>query len=350
MVEKMGAAERWMAGILTALVVVSLILANQDGAVGIVGLILLGLEGSYLLFSVGYINYNQVAAKYFLGETLGNLKPGPYFAPKWLTEVRKAKGTRHPNELPANPELVFHEDDKVALPPGMFREIRMKFGPPQPEDEDNPALADDPYHKGMVLPIVPVVIWEIARENATQFFATYEDEEEFTGIVADKVVGACGVMFAKMTPAKANKKLAEVNSELTTIVQAQLDDTGPKIIEVYLKPFGTNHDLNKEVILAAIEQERMKGTITRAQAERQKRILEGEGAAAARRAMIVAEAEGAERKAKLAGTEEGRIALGLEAAKAAFDNPSGTIITSGGDALSGVLASVGKSLGKLMGK
>ncbi|MGH7250060.1 MAG: hypothetical protein ACREGC_03730, partial [Minisyncoccia bacterium] len=122
-----------------------------------VGEVLLALTLAYLIFSLGKVNIGQVGVLLHFGKPVKNLEAGLYFAPAGIYTVEKELGTIFEDELPADPEKIFREDDKVPVPKGMFPPIRVKFG--QPKDDDDEGLKQDPYNVAMVAEVVPFVLW-----------------------------------------------------------------------------------------------------------------------------------------------------------------------------------------------
>lgn len=287
------------------------------------GAILLGLVLAYTILSFGTVGNDEVAAMFVFGAPLGNLNPGFYFAPLGAVSVRKGRATRYQDELPREPEQIFRSKvDTDPVPPGMSPPIRVKFGSPRADDDVQ--LKKDPYNIEMVAEVPVVVSWKIS--DATTFFASYDDVDAFRKILQDKAIELFGVEFATMTPAKALGTIAVTNTKLKGVINTATSGTGVEIVDAFVKPFIFSHDLNKAVVGVSEAKQKAEAVKAAAAGEKQKRIDEGAGAAEARKMMLVAEAIGTAKLAKLAKTPEGQVALWMETIAKAMENADFSII------------------------
>lgn len=248
----------------------------------IAGAILLALIVSVLIFSFRVTTVLEVAMLMVLGKPIKNLKPGPCFAPPFLTEIRKEGAAIFQNELPADPEKIFRGEG--TAPDGMFPPIRIKFGQPDPSDT---ALVDDPYNVPMVAEVVPVVSWKIV--DATKFFTEMKTVENCRQNLADLAVTSFGDDLAGMTPAKASQDLKAVNSKLKAELEEKTAEWGIEIKDAFLKPFIYSHGLNKAVEGVSIAGQEAKATVLTSEGDKVKEINRATAAAEGVRLATIAE-------------------------------------------------------------
>jgi len=294
------------------------------------------------IVSVGKLNNYEVGFVSFLGRPLYRLVPGPYYALIFFMEVWKERGTIFQDELPANPEKIFRQDDVLPVPEGMFPPIRVKFGPPDPNDS---IAKDNPYNKEMTVEVVPVISWQI--EDAIKFRARIGSVEQMRKILEDKAISLFNAEFAHITPAKASRKLEETSDKLKLKLQSEVTDLGVTIHDAFIKPFIYSHELNKSVVAVSTSEQKALKTKIDSAAEKQKRIDEGSGTAEARRLLLEAEAVGTKQLAELAKTSEGQIVLWMETLRTAMEKSQFSIIP-GSEAYStlGGLMETFKRIGK----
>ncbi len=239
-----------------------------------IGIVLLALEISYLIFSFGTIKIEEIGAMFFFDKPVTNLGPGLYLALKGIFSVQKETGTVFQDELPADPEKIYRGDGKP--PEGMFPPIRVKFGEPNPADTN---LKDDPYNVAMVAEVVPVVSWHIT--DAIMFFKVMGTVANCRKIMADKATEIFGDEFATVTPAKATQNLGATSQKLQSKLEKEVEDGkwGIKINNAYVKPIIFSHELNTSVVGVSIAKENAKAVVLTAQGEKEKLIQEANGRA-----------------------------------------------------------------------
>lgn len=242
----------------------------------IVGIVL-GFVVAYIIFSFGTVKADEVAMLSFFDRPVRNLHKGLYFAPWGIYSVKKERGTEFQDELPADPENIFRQDDKEKVPPGMFPPIRVKFGSPDPNDPE--PLKSDPYNIAMVAEVVPVVSWRI--EDPCTFFQVLGSVENCKKILTDKAVEVFGDEFSRVTPAKASLELAVNSQKLENKLVAETTGGrwGIKVTDAYIKPFIFSHGLNTAVVEVKIADQAARATVITAGAERVKRREEATGTA-----------------------------------------------------------------------
>jgi regulator of protease activity HflC (stomatin/prohibitin superfamily) len=226
----------------------------------------------YFIFSLGTRQLDEVAALLRFGKPIADLEKGLYFAPLGIYEIRKEAGTIFEDELPADPEKIYHEDGPI--PEGMFRPILVKFG--QPREDDDGALKKDPYNVAMVAKVVPVVRWQITRPIV--FFGTIGNVANCRKSMEDLAVSLFGIEFAHETPALASRRLEDISVELLRQISEVAVGWGIDVNGVNIKPFQFSHALNTAVV-----------GVSAAQQNALARVHEAHGAADAEVVAAVAE-------------------------------------------------------------
>lgn len=284
-----------------------------------VGIILLALEISYLYSSFGKIEVDEVAALFLWGRPIKELRPGLYIALLGIFSVKKEKGTIFQDELPGEPENIFREEGKV--PEGMFPPIRIKFGQPDPKDEN---LRDDPYNIAMVAEVVPVVAWKIT--SVITFFSEMGNVKNCRKILSDKAISVFGDDFSNVTPAKALLTLSATSQALENKLREETSGKGIDIDDAYVKPFIFSHGLNLSVVNVSVATQNAIATRKTADAEEYKIKHEGMGTAEAERVLLEARAIGVKKLAAISKTPEGQATLWMETMGKAFEKAQYSII------------------------
>jgi regulator of protease activity HflC (stomatin/prohibitin superfamily) len=201
--------------------------------------------------------------------------------------------------------------------------LRLKFGQPRPEDKGTP-LGEDPYNIAMVAEVVPVVSWHIT--DATTFFKVMGSVQNCRKVMTDKAIGVFGNKFSKVTPARAALSLFRISNDLEQTLKAETATWGVTIDDAYVKPFIFSHGLNKAVVGVEEARQNAKSARETAYGTRDKLKAEGDGAAHARRVMLLAEAIGITKLAEVSKTPEGQMTLWMETMKKAFERAQYSIV------------------------
>ncbi|MFA5778286.1 MAG: SPFH domain-containing protein [Candidatus Paceibacterota bacterium] len=255
------------------------------------GAILLALVLAYLVFSFVTVKTDEVGMVEVFGKPVSDLGPGLCFAPALVSKVSKESANLFQFELPAEPEKIFRKEDVEAVPAGMYPPNRIKFGSPDPNEEE--PLKSDPYNIPMVADVVVVVSGRV--KSLVRFKRTYGSLENLRKILSDRAVEACGVQFSKVTPAKALLSLKKTNDDLRDILQKEITQHGEdekgggfEFGDAYVKPFTFSHGLNKAV--TGVKEAKLKAEAVSSTADGEKEKLEKEAAGTAAGIRAIADA------------------------------------------------------------
>lgn len=237
------------------------------------GAILLALVVVYLIFSFNTVKTNEVAMVEVFGKPIKILSPGLCFIPAGISQIFRESANLFQDELPADPEKIFRNDDKEKVPTGMFPPIRIKFGSEIEGDQE--VSKDDPYNIPMVAEVVPVISWKIT--NMMVFRKVFGETSKVRQILSDRVVGVCSEDFSKVTPAKALINLKNTSQKLEDEFKKTIEklegNGGIELSGAYIKQILFSHDLNKAVTEVKEAEQRAKAVVHQADGEAKAVVL-----------------------------------------------------------------------------
>jgi regulator of protease activity HflC (stomatin/prohibitin superfamily) len=161
----------------------------------------------------------------------------------------------------------------------------------------------------------------------------------------DTAEGVLKLEFASRTPALIPAHWGAINTAFEAKINAivvswGVDVHGAQLIDVDLTKTvnkGLRDALNSSLLKEAI--------IKTAEAEKEKRILEGQGDASAQLSLLTAQAEGKAKLAAIAKTKGGRYAMALETASKTVESADYSIV--GTDGISGAIAAAMETMKKV---
>lgn len=290
----------------------------------------------YTLLSVKIVGPTKLGAILFLGKPIREVSSGPVFVPWLLCRLEKETRLVIQEELPADPEHIFRNEDKEKVPDGMFPPIRIPFA-------DKPE-GDDPLKRRVTAEIVPVIRWRI--DNYIKFLTTIGSREEAKRQMEDATIALCMKDLTSLTVAEALIGLSKFNGDLKTAIDALVESWGINVETAQIKTINFHHNLNKEIGGVAEAGFKKKSTITIAEAEKRKRQLEGEGAGEAEKAVLTGRTAGLTAMAEELEISP-EIVLGAETARAITNNPGQKTVVVGADGfkeLIGAATAIGESM------
>lgn len=226
-------------------------------------------------------------------------------------------------ELPGEPEQIFRKEDVETVPEGMVPPIRITFAEGDPNDSTIDKT--DPLNRRTTNEVSLFTRWRIRKQKFWDFYVRIQDRDEAKRQLTDMGVGVLQEKLTLLTVAQTLRQLVPINNELDNLVRERTKNWGIEIIDYRIKLIGLSHNLNSAIQdIAKSEAERTSKVID-ADAEEQKRTKEGQGAANALRAAIVARGTGMAAVAAALGVE-GRDVLGAETARDIGQGPSNTFI------------------------
>ncbi|OHB15899.1 MAG: hypothetical protein A2566_01635 [Candidatus Zambryskibacteria bacterium RIFOXYD1_FULL_40_13] len=278
---------------------------------GIKGLGLLSLIGGgyYIWASIDKVEHDQKGALLFLGYPYANVGPGPVLAPLGLIKLKTVEGRIVQAELPAEPDKIWRgtKDDKYAPPPvgsDMKPPIRILFGP---ADENLPK--DDPYNSRIVAEVPIFVSFEIS--DPCRWLQKMGTVERTLKNLEDVAIALFNREFTVKSPAAVNRDLGTHNAALLKVFADNVVDWGIRISVAEIKPIIFSHTLNESVTKAHAATQEASATKTAADAKKYELTAHGVGEAKAKKALLLAEADGllAQLTKQAEGTEVIRLVM-----------------------------------------
>lgn len=273
---------------------------------------------AYIWYSLREVPADRVAGAFFYGRALIELDPGLHFVPYGLMQVKSALRRTLQFQCPGEPETVFKGDDKLPLPEGMVRPIRVVTAA-------GSGAGGDHLNARMTLVLSFVVQYAVNR--IFDYVARYDDEKQVEKQVRDIGESELAEIASTRTPAQFITEIETINNYLTGKVREGFQGTGVELISVRVISPDLSHEVSSA--LAGIPQARAKAEQVKvtAQGEKEKRIKEGEGAAKAEGAMLAARAKGRKEMRDALGVS-GETVLAAEAASTLSDK---TVILAGAE-------------------
>ncbi|MHB8860113.1 MAG: SPFH domain-containing protein [Minisyncoccota bacterium] len=242
----------------------------------------------YVILSFKVAPADTNAGAYCYGKALVRIPSGLHFIPCLLMQLEPRSRLVQEFQCPGEPEKVFRGHDDEPLPDGMVRPVRVVTREPK---EGETSILD----AQMTLIVSFVVQYVIT--DVFDFIANFGDSKQVEKQVRDIGEIILAEVASTTTPAGFIKKLPQTNESLITKMVDRLNHLGIKIISVRM----ISPDVSKAVstALAGIPEERAKAEQVkiRAAGEEVRLTKEGVGNAAAKQAMLFAEAIGRKKMA-----------------------------------------------------
>lgn len=311
-----------------------------------VGFPLLAIVLVHFFSSWGAVDTDEWAAFYFYGRALRILPPGPYFMPKGLMQIKKESKKLRQFQAPGEPEQVFHGDNKLPLPPGMVRPIRITT---------RAGRENETGHLDVQMTAEWSFYVQFQIKDFFQFITSVGDFDHAAKLIRDTGEAVLNDFASKHTMNGMIENLTEISEQLDNRIRALTNRWGMEIFEARILSPDVSHTLATELRNLPAERLRAEQTRTRAGAERERLEQEGAGAATARKAFLAAEADGREAflVAEANGLEAKKVKLNIsgedvlvaEVASDAFKNAD-SVMVGAGDGVRDLLGAikVGKSV------
>jgi len=315
------------------------------------GLVIFYLQVLYTIASLRTIGPTQLGARLLFGKPINALFPGLVFIPLGICQLRRETRLTIEDELPADPEHVFREELGKAevIPPELVREgyvppIRITFSHPTEE-------SSDPLNARVTAEVVVVIRWRIV--NFLQFLGVIGSRREARRQLQDVSINTIFPILTKKTAAEALAQLEEINKDLEKALRDMVAGEGvedrpwgAQLANAQIKLISFSHGLNKEIEKVPEAKLERQATILKAEGEKEKRRLEGEGAGQAERALLKGRTGGllAMKKALELPPEA---VIGAETARAVTSNPGQKTVVVGTDGFKEIIG-VAKAAGSVL--
>lgn len=284
----------------------------------------------HFMFSWIVAKTDEWVALYFYERAIKVIDPGPYFVPAGLMQPKRVPRGLKQFQAPGEPEQIFHGDDKAALPAGMVRPIRITTRAPKENEKGH-------------LDVQMTIEWSFYVQyqifDFFQFISRVGSFEHAARLIRDTGEAVLNEFASEMTVNGMIENLKEINEEIDNRIRELVNTWGMEIYEAKALAPNLSHTLATELRNLPAERLRAEQARTKASANRFRLEEEGEGAASAEAAMLVAKAEGREafltaeanglKAKKDALNIDGETVIVAEVASDAFKNADSVIVGAG---------------------
>ncbi len=241
--------------------------------------IMMILHTLYTVASIVILGPQWQGSFVFLGRPLFNISSGPHYVPAGICSIARVTRLVEELELPGEPEEIWHGDESQGqtLPAGKVPPIRIPckgYEDGEKEGSKNDLLA-------LRLTIEPSFVVRFRIFSPTTFIVRVKDTSELKRQIQDIIVSACGPEFAKKTVAEVLEKWHDINELLDNKVNRVVTEWGVKVVNCQMKEAGIPHRTNSALIDLGVARSNSIATATRAEGEKKRLTLEGEGRASA---------------------------------------------------------------------
>lgn len=288
----------------------------------------------YTILSFKQVGPTELGAKLFFGKPIQEVKSGLVFVPFLIFKLEKETRLTMQDELPGDPEKIYRGDGEA--PEGMFPPIRIPFA--------DKSAGDDPLNRRVTAEIVPIIRWRISY--FVKFLTTIGSREAAKKQMEDATIGLCMRDLTQLSVAEALVGLKKFNEELGTAIRKMVEKWGISLETAQIKQINFHHSLNDAISSVPEAEFKAKVTVRTAEAEKRKRMLEGQGSGDAEKAVINGRTEGFKTmRDELELTSD--LVLSAETARAITQNPGQKTVIVGAKGFSdliGIVTGIGKTL------
>ncbi len=327
------------------------------------GIIILAIEMVHLGLSFKIIGPTELGAVLLFGRPLYQVQSGLVFAPFIICQIIKETCLVIKKQFPEEPELVDKTgDDTKPVRPGFVKPIRVTTASGKMLNEFKDKIKNyekDPLNDMLTLEPSVVVRFQIQRDNFIPFLINIGSVRNAVSQMRDTVDAVLNIEFPKRTPALIILEKEEINKMLKKEIEDLVGEKDPNvslnsekererwgidIINVQLVDVGLGKTINAKIEGVPDSKLSAEATVRKSQAEKDAMVLKGQGekefetdkgagVANARKAYLKAEAEGLQKIANVAKTEEGKLAIITKATEQGLKGSQYSIIPDGAGSL-----------------
>lgn len=282
----------------------------------------------YILVSFRSVGVDEVAGADFFGMPVRQFSNGLKWVPFGLLHFQVEKATFVQSEFPGDADHIQWSDEKTPLEPGKVRPIYLLTN----ENPDGSLPTDVQMNIGIAalakFQLVPERLFDLIK-NVGPIDRAKEDEirrtmtggENVSRVMLEIVRHLRDTSTAEMVQIAGQMSYNEIRGHLQLInellflrLHKTLVKWGVHLMEAEITKLNPGHDFNEAIQARGRAKAERDAVILRAEGKKRELILEGEGAATARRNFLEAEAKGYAKIAKEVQTEAGQIAISAETA------------------------------------
>jgi len=251
------------------------------------GLILLVLLHSTASWLGQEVDVKDYAYRSVFGKPTRELKTGFQFMPWGVMKKHTLKDARDLIQIqaPAPPELIQWTDEKIPLEPGMFRPLYVISGPP--DENGNP---DDLMNKRAQFGIS--YYGTATVDNALRFLIRFGTVEKFIDFAREYGDSSLNVLFQDKSASAILDNRQQISDRFDNQIRNRTRNLGVRIHPFEVTAYNLSHELAAAMRDYVEVGYRVKTGEAEAGLARVRLTEEGEGKAAAEKAMLLAKADG----------------------------------------------------------
>lgn len=276
-------------------------IAFSGGSIG------LAFVAMYLALSLYSVDPDSIAGAFCYGKSLIPLPSGLHFLPFGLIQPKMTSRLVQEFQCPGEPEQIFKGDDKDALPPEMFRPIRVVTRAPEPGAEGGEILNTQ-------MTLVVSFVFQYVVNDIFDYVTNFNDDKTVRIQLRDIGEATIAEEATSKTASDFIKGLKELNVSLRNDVENRFRNSGVQIISARLISPDITHEVSKALADIPVARAKAKRTEIRAAAFRKLLEERGEGRANAEFSLLSAEAKG-RKEMKVALKVSGEDILASEAVR-----------------------------------
>lgn len=295
---------------------------------------------AYTIGSFRVVGVDQVGGADFFGTPVMQFGRGLKWVPLGIMNFRREYATFVQSEFPGDADHIEWRDEKEALPAGKVRPIYALTG----EDRDGKLPTDRQMNIGMsalakfqvvpdrffdfVMNVGPV---DAAKKDVVKATITGgENVSDFQLEVVRHLRDTTTTVLIEVVGQLSLNEMTKHMHLVNLLYWRRLEETvvtwGIRMVEVRVTKMNPGHEFNAAIQQRGTAMARRDAAITDAEGEKKKRILEGEGTAAAEKALLEARAKGYAKIAEVARTPEGQVALASDVAGKLAESEANTVV------------------------
>ena len=298
-------------------------------------IILTGLVILHFTASFRTLHAQDVGGVLFFGAFVKEVEPGIIIVPAFSCKLVSETGLVIQRQFPDEPENIDKTGSDIPAEGKVFP-VRVTHAEKK---------SDDPLDRRITSETTFIVRFKIRKGDFKDIYVNIGSVEEAIKQMRDTGESQLKIEHSSQTVADALKNQASTNIALKNKIEALVMTWGTDIEDVHIMEIGLNHAINKAIAGVPEAEYRKKSTITEAEAQKQKQILEGAGRAEAEKLFLEAKAIGYKKIATELGITEGELILRMETMKEAMKESDYSIIP-GSDAFA-FAAGISETLKKI---
>lgn len=278
--------------------------------------VFLGLIILHFIASFRTLHAQDIGGVLFFGDFVKEVEPGIIIVPVFCCRLVSETGLVIQRQFPDEPENIDKTGNDIPAKGKVFP-VRVTHAEKK---------SDDPLDRRITSETTFIVRFKIKKGHFKDFYTNIGSIEEAIKQMRDAGESQLKIEHSSQTVAEALKNQESTNDSLRDKIEKLVAGWGTHIEDVHIIEIGLNHAINIAIAKVPESEYKKKATITDAEAEKEKQILEGTGKAEAEKLLLEAKAIGYKKIATELGITEGDLILKMETMKQAMEKAQYSII------------------------